>query len=82
MDRLSILLTLATGAVITGSLVVIAFTLGYYGWGAVLTAAVVGVLASWPAAYAISRRIKRDDPGFDHTRARPGPLPDPGGREV
>ena len=47
-----------------------------------LTAAVVGVLASWPAAYAISRRIKRDDPGFDHTRARPGPLPDPGGREV
>ena len=32
MDRLSIYLTLMTGAVITGTLVIVLLTLGYYGW--------------------------------------------------
>lgn len=83
MDRLSLVLTLMTGAVLTGSLTIAAFTLGYYGWVPVLIAAAVGFGASWPAAYLISRRIKRRDPGFDHRRVEgAGYVPDPSSPEV
>lgn len=83
MDRLSILLTLMTGAVLTGSLAIGAFALGFYGWTAVLICAVIGFLASWPVAYLISRRIKRTDPVWDETRPRDkGLIPDPSSPEV
>lgn len=65
MDRLSIILTLMTGAVLTGGLAIAAFSVGYYGWPAVLIAACVGFAASWPVAYFLSRRIKRNDPTWD-----------------
>lgn len=68
MDRLSIHLTLMTGAVLTGGLVIVAFSLGYYNWGAILGAAALGFALSWPVAYVISRMIKRDDPRWDETR--------------
>ncbi len=67
MDRLSIFLTLMTGAVITGTCVVAAFTLGYVGAWVIVTAALVGLITSWPAAYVISRRIKRKDPNWHRT---------------
>lgn len=83
MDRLSIVLTLMTGAVLTGSLATAAFTLGYYAWPAVIGAAVIGFLAAWPAAYAISRWIKAEDPSWDETRKAPSNvLPDPSAPEV
>jgi hypothetical protein len=83
MDRLSNLLTLMTGAVITGTLVVAAFTLGYYGWPTILIAAALGFAASWPAAYAISRMTKRRDANWDHTRVtRTDKVPRPGDPEV
>jgi predicted PurR-regulated permease PerM len=82
MDRLSIYLTLVTGAVLTGSLVVAAFSLGWYGVAPVAIAVVAGFALSWPAAYLVSREIKRRDPHFDHRRARPGPIPDPRAPEV
>lgn len=83
MDRLSIILTLMTGAVLTGSLVIVAFTLGYYGWPVILGAAALGYLLSWPAAYWISRKVKREDANWDHTRlARTDAVPRPGDREV
>jgi ABC-type antimicrobial peptide transport system permease subunit len=78
MDRLSLYLTLATGPVTTGVLVIAAMSMGYYGWPVIGTAAAIGFLLAWPAAYLVSRRIKRKDPDFDHTReARSGMVPDP-----
>jgi hypothetical protein len=83
MDRLSILLTLATGAVITGALVTAVLSLGWVAWGPILGAVALGWLLAWPAAWWVSRRIKRQDPNFDHTRVPPATLvPDPDAREV
>ncbi len=64
MDRLSIILTLLTGAVLTGGLVVAAFSLGFINWFAIAAAAVVGFALSWPSAFLISRLIKRQDPAW------------------
>lgn len=83
MDRLSILLTLATGAVLTGGLVTLVLSLGWVAWGPILGAVAIGWLLAWPAAWWVSRRIKANDPAFDHTRARPGKvIPDPDAPEV
>jgi len=83
MDRLSLFLTLATGPVTTGGLVIAAMSMGYYNWPVIGTAALIGFLLSWPVAYLVSRRIKRDDPDFDHTRKdEAGIIPDPGGPEI
>ncbi len=84
MDRLSIILTMITGAMITGTLVVVFFTMGYYGWGPVIIAVVVGLVGAWPSAWGVSRRIKRKDPSWDETRAEqvPSVIPRPGSPEV
>ncbi|KAA9008324.1 YbfB/YjiJ family MFS transporter [Histidinibacterium aquaticum] len=84
MDRLSIILTFFTGAVLTGGLAILALSLGWYSWWALGGAAAIGFLLSWPAAYPISRRIKRQDPFWDETRVDEvdGVLPDPTHREV
>ena len=83
MDRLSIILTLMTGSVLTGSLVIAVLALGWYSWVAIGTAAAVGFVLAWPAAYAISRYIKRRDARFHPPPApRDGVLPDPNAPEV
>jgi hypothetical protein len=83
MDRLSIILTLATGAVITGGLVIIVLSLGWVAWGPILGSVVIGWILAWPAAWWISRRIKANDANFDHERKAPaGIVPDPGAPEV
>lgn len=83
MDRLSNFLTLAVGAMITGGLVIVVLSLGYYSWQAIVAAGVIGLLISWPAAYAVSRRIKRKDPEWDETRVeKAGKIPDPKAPEV
>lgn len=82
MDRLSILITLMTGSVLTGGLVIAFFTLGWYTWQAIAVSAIIGFLLAWPTAYLISRRIKRKDPDFDHTRGKSHTIPDPNAREV
>lgn len=69
MDRLSIILTLLTGAVLTGATVTTFFVMGVYSWVAVGTAVAVGWGLSWPAAYLVSRYIKRNDPHFDHSKS-------------
>ncbi|MCR9112963.1 MAG: hypothetical protein NXH84_06815 [Rhodobacteraceae bacterium] len=81
MDRLSLYLTLATGAVSVGALVILVLSLGYYNWPAIGGAAGVGFVAAWPLAYVISRRIKRKDPNFDHANES-GLVPDPSKPEV
>ncbi|GAA5072655.1 hypothetical protein N0B44_14705 [Roseibacterium beibuensis] len=83
MDRFSILLTLPVGAVATGAFTILAFNLGFYAWPAVIGAAVLGFGLSWPLAYVISRRVKRQDPNWDETRVeRTGTVPNPAAREV
>jgi len=81
MDRLSLYLTLATGPVTVGGLVIAVLAFGYYTWPAIAGAAALGLLAAWPLAYLISRRVKRRDPDFDHTHAE-GLVPRPSGPEV
>lgn len=70
MDRLSIVLTLCVGAVVTGSLVIVTLALGGIGWGPIGAAAALGFLLSWPASLAVSRRIKRRDPAWDESAIR------------
>jgi len=84
MDRLSIYLTLIVGAVVTGSLITIVLSMGWYSWPAIGGAAALGFALSWPASYLISRRIKRNDTGWDETRVErvDGIVPDPGAPEV
>jgi hypothetical protein len=83
MDRLSILLTLMSGAVLTGALVIAVLSFGWYSWPAILGAAVIGFALSWPTAYAISRLTKRNDANWDHTRVRNADhVPRPGKPEV
>ncbi len=84
MDRLSIYLTLAVGAVVTGTLVVVVLSLGWYSWPAIGGAAGLGMALTWPASYVISRRIKRQDPNWDATKVDmvEGIIPDPRAPEV
>ncbi|REC58679.1 hypothetical protein DRV84_00115 [Rhodosalinus sediminis] len=71
MDRLSLIISIFTGSVLTGGIAIAAFSLGYYTWVAVAVAAVVGFTLAWPAAYLISQRIKKDDPEWEPD-AEPG----------
>ena len=64
MDRLSIVLTLMTGSVLVGGLMVIVLSMGYYEWQPIAGAVAFGLVLTWPAAYVVSRLIKRDDPGW------------------
>lgn len=83
MDRLSMYLTLMTGAVLTGGFVIVVLSLGMYGWTPIIWAAVAGFALSWPVAYVISRWIKRDDPDWDETRKeRTDAVPRPSDPEV
>ncbi|MGP3695792.1 hypothetical protein [Rhodobacter sp. NSM] len=84
MDRLSIILTLMTGAVITGGLVILFFSFGWYGWMPIAISAVIGIVLCWPAGWMISRRIKREDPQWDETRVERvnNPIPKPDAPEV
>ena len=84
MDRLSILLTLVTGSVLVGGLVIVVLAFGWYGWMAILAAVALGMILTWPVSYAISRRIKRRDPDWDARRIEKvrGKVPSPDDPEV
>ena len=84
MDRLSIFLTIIVGAMITGGLVAVVLSLGWYSWLGIGGAAALGVALTWPASYAISRRIKLQDPNWDATKIDrvEGVIPDPSAPEV
>ena len=84
MDRFSIILTLVVGPVLSGVLVIIVLTLGWYNWPAIAAAAAIGFVLTWPLSYVISRRIKRQDTDWDETKVDDveGIIPDPAAREV
>lgn len=64
MDRLSLYLTFMTGSVLVGGLVIAVLAAGLYGWTAIGAAVIVGMVLTWPAAYLVSRWIKREDPAW------------------
>lgn len=72
------------GAMITGDLVTVVLLLGWRSWSAIGGAAALGMTLSWPASYAISRRIKRQDPNLDATKVDKveSVIPDPAAPEV
>lgn len=71
MDRLSIILTLMTGSVLTGVLTITVMSLGLYSWFYIGGSALIGFTLSWPAAYWISQWIKADDPKWDNKKNEP-----------
>ena len=81
MDRLSILLSIMTGAVAAGFIVVPGFAMGYPALPVIILAAIVSILVAWPTAYQISRRIKERDPNW-HKHAEPKAVPDTDAPEV
>lgn len=84
MDRLSIFLTIAVGSAVTGTLIIIVMSLGWYSWLAIGGAAAIGIFLTWPASYVISRRIKRQDPDWDETKVDKvkAVIPDSSAKEV
>jgi hypothetical protein len=84
MDRLSIILTLISGSLVTGALVITLFSLGYYTWWAVALSAGIGFVMAWPSALILSRRIKSNDAEWsrDYDPKRDGVLPKPSGKEI
>ena len=84
MDRLSIILTLIVGSLLSGGLVTTVLVLGMYSWPAIAGAAGVGFVLSWPVSYVISRQIKKEDPSWDETRVEDveGIIPKPNAPEV
>ncbi len=84
MDRLSLILTFMTGPVLTGVVLITALSLGFYTWVSFALAIAAGLLLSWPVAYYISRRIKKNDPKWDERKVEEvdGIVPAPNAREV
>jgi hypothetical protein len=62
---------LMTNAVLVGALLILVVSLGWFGWAAVLGAAVAGFVLSWPAAALIARLVKIEDPDWDEPADRP-----------
>ncbi|WP_426036657.1 hypothetical protein [Cypionkella sp. TWP1-2-1b2] len=79
MDRVIIFATLIVGVVFAGGLVAALLRFGWYSWLAFDGAAAIGFTLTRPTSYAISRRIKQQDPNWDATKvdgtenAIPGP---------
>lgn len=69
MDRLALFLTLISGSLITGALVVTAISLGHHAWWSVIGAAGIGYSMAWPSAHLLSKHINQRDP--DRTSRNP-----------
>ncbi|MFP7569830.1 hypothetical protein [Marivita sp. S2033] len=70
MNRLSVILTLLSGALISGALVVAAFSMGYDSWWVLGGVALIGWLMAWPSALIVARRIKERGPEWStHTKS-------------
>lgn len=84
MDRLSIILSLLSGALITGTLVTTALSMGYYNWWVIGGAAIIGFLMAWPSAYYVSRLIKNRDSAWspDRSPKEYGAIPERNAKEV
>lgn len=68
MDRLKYVIYVSGFfPLLAGGLVTLVLALGFYSVEVILLAAGVGVVLAFPASYFVSRKIKREDPNFDHS---------------
>lgn len=84
MDRLKYVLFISgVFPLVAGGFVTAVMALGYYTLPAILIAGGAGLILAVPLSYLVSRKIKREDPNFDH-RDPPefGVMPDPDAREA
>lgn len=70
MDRLSVVLILVTGPTLVGGFVTVVLSLGLVTLPWLLGAGALGLALTYPAAYGLSKVIKRRDPDWDHRRDR------------
>ncbi|EYD74852.1 hypothetical protein Rumeso_03582 [Rubellimicrobium mesophilum DSM 19309] len=79
MNPLTWVLAMLAGTAIGGPFLTAAFTLGLYGWTAVLVALALAGFGAAALAQRIEHEIKRQDPDWDevHDRARPFATMDP-----
>lgn len=84
MDRLKIVLFLIVGPMLSGTLLIVVLSLGWYSWAAIGGATALGLLLTLPVSHFISRRIKRQDPDWNDAGKdqATGILPDPSAPEV
>lgn len=73
MSRLSIFISLLGWTLVSGVVIIISFSLGYYGWRAIALCVGLGFVLGIPASIFVARRIKHEDPAWDDTRDRPQP---------
>lgn len=71
MSPLTLVLAMLPATAATGSFLVAAFSLGLYGWPAVLLALLLGAFGAGTLAHRIEAEIKRRDPAWDEGRDRP-----------
>lgn len=71
MFRLSHVVLMMTWTIVSGVVLIAAFSAGWYGWMPVVLAVVLGFAIGWPGARLLSQRIKRKDPHYDAARDRP-----------
>lgn len=76
MKRLSFYLALLSWTLVSGALIIAAFSMGYYNWWVIAIAVVAGFLIAWPSARLVARRIKENDPEWSVHRDAPrtGPV--------
>lgn len=71
MKRLSFYLALLSWTLVSGALIIAAFSMGYYTWWVIAIAVVAGFLIAWPSARLVARRIKENDPEWSVHRDAP-----------
>jgi xanthine/uracil permease len=64
-------LAIIFGTCIAGAAVIAAFTMGFYSLEAILICGAIGAVLAWPAGVWATRKIKREDPAWDHRRDTP-----------
>ena len=69
--RLRHVIVMMTWSIISGAILVAAFSSGWHGWMPVALAVGLGLAIGWPWAAYLARQIKRDDPHYDAERDRP-----------
>ena len=74
MNPLTCVLAMLTGTAVGGPFLTAAFTLGLYGWPAVLLALGLAGFGAVALAQRIEHEIKRQDPAWDEVRDRARPL--------
>lgn len=73
MDRLALYLTWLSAIGISGTLIIVALSLGYYSVWVIIGCVIVALLIAYPGGKLVASRIKKEDPAWDARRDAPQP---------